>query len=519
MATALLVLTGAATIFDWPVVRADPVLYAVGLGTYLLVLILALLLRSGTSAVVVGVIHLVTALLTGLTVVQATGGVQSGLSFLYLLAILDAAIIGGRRAALLMATLCVGAYAGQLAAQIYHVPLFVGSVETPVSTHLTAVVVHGSAFLLAGLLSGHLAELLTRARAVASSAQQDLERAEAMHAEVLASLPVGVLTYNRERLILTANESAARILGAPLQGLVGLSVPDALSALPFGLSHPTEVSLEVRGKPRVLSVSKSAVLPGSDVETPNYEVLVLEDRTQVRSLQTELSRKERLAALGELSAAIAHEIRNPLASISGAVELLTGEQRTADTQTRLQAIVLREIDRLNQLVSDFLLYARPQEPQVAPFDVAEVLTDLRDVATKDPAWHGHTIVVDVPVPLHARADARQVRQLLWNLLHNALEASRPGKPVTVRARSHDRALVLEVIDEGEGIDPAIRPHLFEPFRTTKRTGTGLGLAVVHRIVEAHGGAISVTSERGLGTTMHVSLPAPQITNGAFARAP
>jgi two-component system sensor histidine kinase PilS (NtrC family) len=222
--------------------------------------------------------------------------------------------------------------------------------------------------------------------------------------------------------------------------------------------------------------------------------------------QIELVAQEHMASLGKLSAAMAHEIRNPLAAISGCVELLV-ETPDLETQTKLKGIILREVHRLNNLIEEFLIYSRPMPPRLFRTDICALTRETCDVIKTHDVAQMHNIDVVAPERLEASVDAGQIRQMLWNLLKNALEASPKDAPVQISlATSNKQQIILEIHDNGAGISPEMRQFLFEPFHTTKPQGTGLGLAVVKRIVDGHGGDIRFISQEGNGTTARVILP-------------
>ncbi len=492
IATILVCLTLAADLADLPLRRVSGMLYGVAVGSYLVVVVLGLLLRARTSALVVSAVYLAMAVAAAFTAVQATGGVDSSLSFLYLLTILDGAIIGGRRVALAVATASSLIYGAQLMLQLYGIlpqgpPVlaFDWRYTWAFSSHLVA-------FYMTALLSSYLADLVRRAREEASIIGSDLAHAHELHAVILASLPVGVLTVDADHVVRTANAGARRILGAAL--VLGRRVPEEL----VGAGGVREVELSQTGGKKLVWVGRAPLPPEAGRA---LDVLVLEDRTERAALERALQAQARLASIGEMAAAIAHELRNPLAAISGAVELLgAGDHR------RLQEIVAREVTRLDRLVEDFLLYARPSPAERAAIDVAALIRELAEVLRADAAWAGHRLEVTAPDRLTAQVDPRQLKQLLWNLLKNALDVTPSGAPVELSVNERAGRLLLEVRDRGPGIDPAIRPHLFEPFRTTKANGTGLGLAIVHRIVEGHGGEVELVPAEGGGTVAKVVVP-------------
>jgi two-component system sensor histidine kinase PilS (NtrC family) len=241
--------------------------------------------------------------------------------------------------------------------------------------------------------------------------------------------------------------------------------------------------------------------------------------------------QQRLAAVGEMAAGIAHEIRNPLASMSGSIQVLRQELPLSEEQEQLMDIVLRESERLNDTIRSFLAYARPQRFDVARLDVRSVVQDAALLLrNSSDVREGHVIEVDVPSePVWYEADENQIRQIVWNLATNGLRAmSRGGRLVlAVRLEPTDSShgdLVLAVSDEGCGIPADELDGIFQPFRSSFEKGTGLGLAIVHRIVTDYEGLIQVSSTVGVGTTVRVRLPirhpkapAAHATGPAFAQ--
>jgi two-component system, NtrC family, sensor histidine kinase PilS len=239
-------------------------------------------------------------------------------------------------------------------------------------------------------------------------------------------------------------------------------------------------------------------------------VVNFQDLTELRRMELNVQRTERLATVGHLAAGVAHEIRNPLAAISGSIELLRQVPQTSDDDRSLMDIVTREIERLNALITDLLDYANPRALQQVEFDVSRLVSETAAVAQQDKSHAAVEIIVDCEQPLLIRADADKLRQVVWNLVRNACDASpRPGAIQVATRRQGDNVLI-SVTDAGSGISPSQIARIFDPFFTTKRKGTGLGLATCHAIVTDHGGRIDVDSSTAKGTTMTVVLPQSSI---------
>jgi two-component system sensor histidine kinase PilS (NtrC family) len=260
---------------------------------------------------------------------------------------------------------------------------------------------------------------------------------------------------------------------------------------------------------RVLGISVSPLRDDNDKVIGR--VVNFQDLTELRTLEETMRRAERLATVGQLAAGIAHEIRNPLASISGSVELLGRAPRVSDDDKALMAIVVREIERLDRLIHELLEYANPRPRTLVRFDLLTVLTEVIQVMRQDKSRSEVALKTELPTePIMLTADPSQLRQVMWNLCRNAAEAAiggaGNGAVVTVRAREDSIGVTIEVEDNGPGIAADHLPRIFDPFFTTKKRGTGLGLATSHAIVTEHGGSLDVRSEPGQGTRFTVRLP-------------
>jgi two-component system sensor histidine kinase PilS (NtrC family) len=239
------------------------------------------------------------------------------------------------------------------------------------------------------------------------------------------------------------------------------------------------------------------------------------DITGIRRMEEALKRADRLAALGELSARMAHEIRNPLAAMTGSVQMLAEQGSSGDSDGHLMAIVLRESGRLNKLISEFLAYARPTAPQKTMIDLRSLAEDLCLLLKSDSRFAAIEILNQVPAHISLQADHGQISQVLLNLLHNSADAMPDGGRVVVDADflmngsegfRKSPVVRITVTDSGKGIDPQASRHIFEPFWTTKSEGTGLGLAIIYRIIEAHGGTVNVESPPTGGCRFTILMP-------------
>jgi two-component system sensor histidine kinase PilS (NtrC family) len=229
-------------------------------------------------------------------------------------------------------------------------------------------------------------------------------------------------------------------------------------------------------------------------------------------MEEDLRRKEKLAAIGEMAAGLAHEIRNPLASLYGSIQLLQGEVPLEGTQERLMAIVLKESERLDALITDFLLFAFPHVGEREPILLRELVEETLEIFKKGPHFQdGYRIKLQVDRTVRIHGNRRQIQQILWNLLLNAAQAMPGGGEIRIEAertreRKDQTSVSWRVRDNGRGISEENLRKVFDPFYTSRQGGTGLGLAIVHRIVENHGGRVHVQSESGKGTVFEIELP-------------
>ncbi len=448
------------------------------------------------------------ALVTGL--VYCTGGARSPFSFLYLAWIVHAALRGGSRAA---AGAAGGATAGHALAVLALARAWLpwlAPADAPGAREIgVAIGTHAVAFWLVALLSHRLARELARS-------EVRLQELSELHRRVFESVTSGLLTLDARDRITSWNPEAERIsgwssaevVGRPL-GEVFPEIAQATREMPAsadGALARMRVGMRSRaGEPLHLGLSRSP-LRGAKADDEGT-ILIFQDLTRLVAIEDELSRSRRLAAVGQLATGLAHEIRNPLGAMSGAIELLASElPELGANGRRLARIVSRETERLNRLVVDFLAYARPGPLRRERCPLREVAAELAELH-KSGEHAAIRLELDVPGDLCAAGDPDALRQVLWNLVRNAAEARPKDGTVRLRARrERDGWLRLEVCDRGEGMTREVQDRLFEPFFSTRPKGTGLGLATVHRLMERQGGSLQLSSAPGEGTTFALLLP-------------
>jgi len=460
-----------------------------------------------------------------------TGGVTSYFALLYVLPIVAASVLQGRRGSFVMGGL-VSALYGIIVVLQYETNLaaLAGNLEhgvvvlPPARVAQYTVGINIFAFLAVAALAGSLAESLRLAGASLARASKEIEDLQAFNQDIIDSLTSGLLTTDVTGRILTYNTAAEQITGHPPSAVIDRNVAEVLQ-LPDGIQRALASDLGGQRSRRAdfvyhtgdgrrieLGLAVAHLLrPGGRAGF----LITFQDVTEIKRLERDARLRQRLAAVGEMAAGIAHEIRNPLASMAGSVQVLRDELPLDAEQAQLMDIVLRESTRLNETIRGFLAYARPQRTAVARLDLARTVSDtamlLRNSADVKPE---HRIEVQTPrEPLVYEADEGQLRQILWNLATNGLRAMPSGGRLRLAAYGEpspagDRegrggTVVLEVEDEGVGIPPEELDGIFQPFHGTFARGSGLGLAIVHRIVSDYGGEIQVTSSVGKGTKFTV----------------
>lgn len=332
-------------------------------------------------------------------------------------------------------------------------------------------------------------------------ARKSLRTMQVMTEAIFARMPVGLIATDRHGIIRRTNRAAASLLGpraASGQKLNALSTLESLRQRLEKGEDPIEdniVGETEQGKPLPLLVHATAV---KDMGQEIFGfAFLLSDMTAVHTLEQKLRRHERLAALGKLASGVAHEIRNPLSSIKGFAAILARKAGDDPTAVDVARTMTHEVDRLNRVISELLEFARPAELDPKPVRLHDIIRHTLKLVEKD-AHHARVrFEVDVARPeMEAVLDADRFAQVLLNLYLNAIQAMEQGGTLTVRASLDQGMLRVEVEDSGPGIAPEALGHIFDPYFTTKPNGVGLGLSIVHKIVEAHGGDISV--DKGVG---------------------
>lgn len=438
--------------------------------------------------------------------VAVSGGPRTLFSALYVLTIVTASLLVPRAAVLLVAGAAAVSGAGMLAVR----PDLAG--RTPLAAlDVLTVLLNAATFLVVAVVAGGLAHRIRTSERQLESQRADISNLEAVRDLIFDSVTSGLVTVDRDRRITAMNRAALSLTGQPARGALGRPWSEVFTATPPFEAVEAQLAalpgtsprhdLEQRRPDGEITVIRATF---SALRAPDGTrlglIAVCENVDDLRRAEAAARRADRLAGLGRMAANMAHEIRNPLASLTAAAEALTRSSTAAEVRPCLADIVRRESARLDQLIADFLGYARPAPLHLSAGDVADALDDVLLSLERVSLPGGLTIVRDYGPCLPWRFDGQQLRRALWNLCLNAVEAMPAGGELRVAATADADRLTLRVADTGPGLEADDVGHVFEPFHA------GLGLALTHRIVSAHGGDIEVRSTPGAGTAFTLTLP-------------
>lgn len=468
-----------------------------------------------------------------------TGGKESYFPITYIFAIIGSSILFFKRGAFFSASFSTFLFGLILILQLYRLihPIGDPSSYEPSRIFYT-LILYMTAFYIVAFLSGSISEELQKKRKELLQKEVDYHHLEAFNRNIVQSLDSGLLTIDLEGKINFLNRTAEKILRRKEEGLRNQSIYDLFPKMNEVMEEVRKKSfqnppqyqryettlIDEKGHKIYLGFSISP-LTDPDGNIIGY-TLIFQDITRFKEMEEQMKRFDRMAAIGSLAAGLAHEIRNPLASLSGSIQMLKSELSLDESQSHLMEIILRESERLNALITDFLLFAHPPQTRPQPVEIDRILEETLELFSHSPSFHeGIRLIRSYPDQIGpVVVDPDQIRQVLWNLLINASQSLSNGGEIRVRLEKGNPSLWREALpffsskesnpwvkisieDTGTGIPPEEKEKIFEPFYTTKENGTGLGLAIVHKIVENHKGLIKVESEMGKGSTFTVFLPA------------
>jgi two-component system sensor histidine kinase PilS (NtrC family) len=470
-------------------------LYSLVIVTYVASLVFAALLRMQRALTPIAYAQIALDVAVSGAVVAITGRADSVFVFMYLLGIVNGAILLYRHGAVV---------ALALAAAVHLAVVLAGAGPLP----WAVLGLQSAAFALTAVLASYLADQLRRTGERLEARESDLAAITALHAAIVQSVTSGLVTLDERGRVTFINRAGEQMTGLSLDRVRGGEGSRWFPSFRTDVARGETDYVAPSGE-RLRFGYSSFRLIGRD-GVPFGIALIFQDLTQLRAMEERVARTERLADLGGVASGLAHELRNPLAAMMGALDLLHRAPNLRGEDRRLMEIALREASRLEQLVTDFLDFARPTPARRVPCDLAPLLQETLEVFSHDRA--SGVVMERELAPAPAYCDPGQMKQVIWNLLRNAAEAvaERPagGQGGRVRAAcgADPAGAWFSVEDDGPGIAPADRTKVFLPFFTTKREGTGLGLSTVHRIVDAHGGSVAIEAAEGGGARFVVHIP-------------
>jgi two-component system, NtrC family, sensor histidine kinase PilS len=524
--TTLLLSTFIIELIFQPAVPLRP-FYQLGGLTYLLSLAYALAHRRMKDNPVFVPLQLAGDVLVVTGLVYVTGGPVSPFSFLYLILIITASILLFRRGGILIALGAWLLYAILVEATYFQIlPLYphgdFQGADLSERRILYLLFAHLFSFLTVAYLTSHVSEMLRNAGEKLAAQENDLAELRIFNEDIIDSMNSGLITTGLDGRITFSNRAASQITGYPepdlsrrhvseLLGTGEAFLPEVRSALEQANRFRFEKEFTARGGAGLFLGFTASILRNKE-GVPVGFIFIFQDLTEIRVLEEEVALKKRMAALGEMAAGMAHELRNPLASISGSVQVLRRDLPAGSEQSELMGIILQESRRLDQTIRDFLLFAKPGRFTPEEVDLSEILSDsLKLLRNSEEFRPNHSLKTSFhPESIPVVVDANRMRQVFWNLAKNALKAMPGGGTLTVKALGEmDGQVLVSFSDEGIGMGETEVAKNFQPFHGSFQSGTGLGLAIVYRIVQEHRGRIRIKSRRGAGTEVQILLPKTQ----------
>ena len=467
-----------------------------------------------------------------------TGGKESFFPITYIFSIIGSSMIFYKRGALFSASFSSFLYGLLLLLQLHHWINPLG--QSPIydaSQIFYSLIIYMATFYIVAFLSSTISEELKKKKKELIQKQVDYNQLETFNRNIIQSLDSGLLTIDLSGNINFLNRTAEKILNRNGEELKNVSIyhlfPKINEVIEKVKKKTSDLFSDYQRYETLLTNQDGrkiylgfSISPLTDPEGSLIgHTLIFQDITKFKEMEEQMKRVDKMAAVGVLAAGMAHEIRNPLASLSGSIQMLKSELTLDDSQQHLMEITLRESERLNALITDFLLFAHPPQTHKILYPIGKIIEETIDLFIHSPSFHDGIRILrpNGSEEMQASIDPDQMKQVFWNLFINAAQAMSDGGEIRVQLRKGNtwggtslplspqlrkkEWVKISITDSGNGISPEEKEKIFEPFFTTKENGTGLGLSIVHKIIENHNGLIKVESELGRGSTFTIFLPA------------
>jgi two-component system sensor histidine kinase PilS (NtrC family) len=514
-ATVFFQLSESATLF---VKSLIPIYMLIG-ATFLLSFLYAVCLPIIPNLWVFSFVQVVVDVVYYTVLVHFTGGASSVFSLIYIFPIIASGLLHFRRGALTTAAISCVLFGLLINAEFHGLisrsewRWVVGWVEQGRGYVLWVTVVNFTVFFLTAFLSSSVAEQLQRTRVSLDLKETDFRQLSELHSSIVRSIPSGIATTDDRDLITFVNAAGVAVLGSSFADLTGTPLSDVFPAILDGVDNRNprrqtyRTAKEIRGEQRQFELTVSDLRDNEG--EPRGRLLIFHEVTLLKKMEERVRVSEHQTALVRIAARMAHEIRNPLAALRGAAELLAQVPAAQETERKLLNIVVRESDRLNSLLADFLVTVNPGPREKVRFMLDELVEETTALfSIEQRVRRRATVETLINKGVEVEGDPTRIRQALWNLLVNAADAIEDRGTIRVVLDTNEtpREAILKVQDTGIGIPAEVRDRIFEPFTTSKEGGTGLGLSIVHGIVEAHKGAVEVEKAPVQGTVFVIRLP-------------
>jgi two-component system sensor histidine kinase PilS (NtrC family) len=450
--------------------------------------------------------------------VWRTGDLTSPYITLYIVLVSIASVFLKARETILTASVCV-LFFTVLSLLVANDKLHSYGVTPSAEKIVQIIAFNGGALLLVGLLAARLSDRYASGEQLKETAKT-LASLRVLHERIIESIRSGLITTDLDGNIYTFNAAASEITGYKSEEMLGKPIASLFGNIVQSMALSLETSDIGEQPPRfeadLITPEGFVVRVGYGISPLFSEsgettglIITFQDLTEIRTMEESVRRKDRLAAVGRVAAGLAHEIRNPLGAMRGAIQVMESQTQPGTSQASLMEIILRESDRLNKIITNFLTYARPRVSNFSEIDVREAIGDTVMLLKHSPdVKENHKLQTVLPRnPVLLAADPTQLKQIFWNLARNALFAMPDGGTLMVETEkiAFNRVRIV-FSDTGCGMSPAQVERLFEPFSDSTTGGTGLGLSIVYQIIRDHNGTINVRSRESEGTVITIELP-------------